>query len=357
MGESDSYQSETPTAVRRSELLAELFPEGIPSLWCPLLTHYDSRGQISEGRMISHLRHVSPNIGGFLIPGSTGDGWELRPRETERVIQIALNQASQLGFSLLIGVLKPDIESMLGAIEQILQTISARGEESDPMAAMKRARVCGFAVCPPAGKEVSQEEMQFGLSSVLDLNVPIALYQLPQVTKNEISAETVKNLADQYHNFIFFKDSSGSDRVALGCAELGGVFKVRGAETEYSKWLDGTRPGYDGFLLSTTNCFASELAQMMEYSYGGQHELSQQISDRISAIIIEVFQIVSPLKAGNAFANANKAMDHLFAFGSKAIAMPAPRLHNGVTIPQEMIRRTAEVLARHDSLPRDGYLE
>lgn len=307
--------------------------------------------------MISHLRHVSPNIGGFLIPGSTGDGWELRPRETERVLQIALNQASQLGFSLLIGVLKPDIESMLAAIEQVLQTICARGEEADPITAMKSARVCGFAICPPAGKDVSQEEMRFGLASILDLNVPIALYQLPQVTKNEIGAEAVKNLADQYYNFVLFKDSSGSDRVVLAQQDLGGVFKVRGAETEYSKWLDGTRMGYDGFLLSTTNCFARELAQMMEYSYGGQHDLAQQISERISAIIIEVFQIVSPLKAGNPFANANKAMDHLFAFGSKAIAMPPPRLHNGATIPQEMIRRTAEILARHDSLPRDGYLE
>jgi dihydrodipicolinate synthase/N-acetylneuraminate lyase len=349
-------QFESPTAGRRSELLAELFPEGIPSLWCPLLTHYDSRGQISEGRMISHLRHVSSNIGGFLIPGSTGDGWDLRPRENDRVIQIALNQASQLGFSLLIGVLKPDTESMLGTIEQMLQSIRARSEDADPVTAMKSARVCGFAVCPPAGKDVSQEEMRFGLASILELNVPIALYQLPQVTKNEISPDTVKNLADQYHNFILFKDSSGADRVAVAGIDLGGVFKVRGAETEYCKWLDGSRPGYDGFLLSTTNCFAAELAQMMECSYGGQQDLARQISERISAIIIEVFQMVSPLKAGNAFANANKAMDHLFAFGSRAIAMPPPRLHNGTTIPQEMIRRTAEVLARHDSLPRDGYL-
>src|SRR4051812_16995142 len=199
-------ESQCPTAGRRSELLAELFPEGIPSLWCPLLTHYDSKGQISEARMISHLRHLSPFIKGFLIPGSTGDGWELRPRETERVLQIALNQASQLGFSLLMGILKPDIQSMISGIEEVLQMIAARGDEPEAFTAMKSARVCGFAVCAPAGKEVSQDDMQFGLASVLELNAPIALYQLPQITKNEIDAETVKNLADQFHNFILFKD-------------------------------------------------------------------------------------------------------------------------------------------------------
>jgi len=256
----------------------------------------------------------------------------------------------------LIGVLKPDIESMVGTINETLQILTTRGEEPDPLAAMKAARVCGFAVCPPTGKDVSQDEMQFGLASILELNAPTALYQLPQITKNEMSAEIVKNLADQFHNFVLFKDSSGSDRVALAQTDLGGVFKVRGAETDYARWLDGTKVGYDGFLLSTTNCFARELAQMLQYSYGGSHDLANQVSERISAVIIEVFQVVSPLKAGNAFANANKAMDHLFAFGSKAIAMPPPRLHNGATIPQEMIRRAAEVLARHDLLPRDGYL-
>jgi hypothetical protein len=126
---------------------------------------------------------------------------------------------------------------------------------------------------------------------------------------------------------------------------------------DYCKWMDGSRVRYDGFLLSTTNCFARELSQMIEYSRGGRPDLARQISERISAIIIEVFQIVSPLRAGNAFANANKAMDHLFAFGSKAMQMPTPRLHNGTTIPIEIIRRAAEVLARHDCLPRDGYLQ
>jgi dihydrodipicolinate synthase/N-acetylneuraminate lyase len=349
-------ESQCPTAGRRSELLAELFPEGIPSLWCPLLTHYDSKGRISEARMISHLRHLSPYVKGFLIPGSTGDGWELRPAETQRVLQIALSQAGQLGFSLLIGVLKQDIQSMIGTIEQTLEIITTRAEESDPMTALKSARVCGFAVCAPAGKDVSQDDMQFGLASVLELNVPTALYQLPQVTKNDMSPDTVKNLADQFHNLVLFKDSSGSDRVALARKDLGGVFKVRGAETDYSKWLDGSRARYDGFLLSTANCFARELAQMIEYSTSRQPDLARQISERISAIIIEVFQLVSSLRTGNAFANANKAMDHLFAFGSKAMHTPPPRLHNGTTIPIDVIRRAAEVLARHDLLPRDGYL-
>jgi hypothetical protein len=67
--------------------------------------------------------------------------------------------------------------------------------------------------------------------------------------------------------------------------------------------------------------------------------------------------LVSSIKSGNGFANANKAMDHLFAYGSRAVEMAPPLLHDGSVIPVEIIRRTAEILARHDVLPRDGYLD
>src|SRR5438045_9753385 len=125
----------TQTAVERRKLLARLWPEGIPTLWCPLITHYDRDGAIDPSRVAAHLRYLSPYVKGFLIPGSTGDGWELRPRETERVLQIALNQASQLGFSLLIGVLKPDVQSMLSTIEETLQLIMSRADQPDGLSA------------------------------------------------------------------------------------------------------------------------------------------------------------------------------------------------------------------------------
>ena len=336
--------------------MRDLFPNGVPPLWCPLLTHYDSKGAISEARMTAHLRHLSPFVKGFLIPGSTGDGWELRERETERVVEIALDQAQELGFHLLIGILKSSAEASQRAIEATMGRITERTGESDPTAALKKARVCGFTVCPPAGKALGQEDILSKLASILETDLPIALYQLPQVTKNEMSPDTVKELADRFPNLILFKDTSGSDRVTLSRKYLGGVFRVRGAENDYAKWADPGLNLYDGFLLSTANCFARELLQTIEFCQSDDRNSARAISDRISAIIIEVFQLVSPIRSGNAFANANKAMDHLFAFGSKAMDAPPPRLHDGGTLPREIIRRTAEILARHDVLPVTGYM-
>jgi 4-hydroxy-tetrahydrodipicolinate synthase len=150
----------------RAAILQQMFPSGAPSLWCPLLTHYDAKGGISESRMAAHLQFLSPFAKGFLIPGSTGDGWELRDREIDRVVQIALDQAQRLEFVLLIGVLKKDTEAARRSMEQLLQGIQQRTKEPDPLAALLKARVAGFTVCPPTGRELQQEEILDRLGSV-----------------------------------------------------------------------------------------------------------------------------------------------------------------------------------------------
>ena len=76
----------------RSQLLKRLFPNRVPVLWCPLLTHYSSDGHIDRARMAAHLRHLSPYVKGFLIPGSTGDGWEMSDAEIRQLLEIAIEE-------------------------------------------------------------------------------------------------------------------------------------------------------------------------------------------------------------------------------------------------------------------------
>ncbi len=81
------------------------------------------------------------------------------------------------------------------------------------------------------------------------------------------------------------------------------------------------------------------------------------MSERLTACINEVFGIVTGLPHGNPFANANKAMDHFFAYGRKAAGAPPPRLHAGSSLPVEVLRATGEALSRHGLMPAQGYLE
>ena len=96
-----------PVATARAQLLERLLPEGVPLLWCPPLTHYKDDGTIDAPRMAAHFRHLAAWVRGLLIPGSTGDGWELADEERRQVLAIALDQAVPLNLRLLLGVLKP----------------------------------------------------------------------------------------------------------------------------------------------------------------------------------------------------------------------------------------------------------
>src|SRR6516162_2976189 len=106
------------TVARRTALLAQLFPGGVPLLWCPPLTHYNSRGAIDGPRILAHLRHLSKHVKGFLIPGSTGDGWELNPDEDRQLLRVALPEVQRFGGHVLVGVLKTDGQETLKCLRE-----------------------------------------------------------------------------------------------------------------------------------------------------------------------------------------------------------------------------------------------
>ncbi len=346
-----------PIAAARARLLKGIFPEGVPFLWCPPLTHYDGQGAMDGSRMAAHFRHLSPCVRGFLIPGSTGDGWELTRAERRQVLAIGLEQARQFNFQVLIGALHPETNEALALIREDLDWLKSRFGERKAAQALAKACVCGFTICPPRGQQLAQEEIRRALASVLELGLPTAIYQLPQVTLNEMSPEVAMDLALRYENFILFKDTSGADAVALSGKSLAGVFAVRGAEGDYARWLKAAGGPYDGFLLASANCFARELHQVIADLSAGRLETARRLSGRLTAAVGEVLRLAAALPEGNPFTNANKAMDHFFAHGPKAAAAPPPRLHAGSCLPPELIRSTGEILSRQELMPAHGYLE
>jgi dihydrodipicolinate synthase/N-acetylneuraminate lyase len=340
----------------RKRILNAVFGSRVRRLWCPILTHYKTDGAIDSERLTVHLQHLSVHVQGILVPGSTGDGWELSSEETRRLLGIVLEAVCQTNLRVLIGILKSSTQETLTLIRETVDWLKARTNEREAGQALAAAGVCGFTICPPRGKDLTQEEIERGLSAVLEFGVPIAVYQLPQITGNEISPELAGSLAARFSNFIFFKDSSGADRVVQSKTDLGEVFTMRGAEGDYARWLKSGGGPYDGFLLSTANCFSRELDQIIKWQESGKREEAQALSDRLTMVVNEVFGIVKGVPHGNAFTNANKAMDHFFAYGSRAASVPAPRLHAAVNLPEEVLLQTGEVLLRNGFMPVEGYV-
>jgi dihydrodipicolinate synthase/N-acetylneuraminate lyase len=345
-------------ARKRQELISKLFPSGIPRLWCPLLTHYRGDGTIDFDRMRAHFNHLIPWVKGFLIPGSTGDGWELTEDETLEVTDFAIQQARTRKISLLLGVLKADVDAMERTISRMIKMLQENPTgKQDAGEILQANHVCGFTICPPRGKSLTQYQIETGLSTVLDMGIPAALYQLPQVTENEVAPETFERLVQKFSNLFLFKDSSGQDRIATSDVYKGGVFLVRGAEGSYAQWLIGTGGSYDGFLLSTANCFSQNLSSLIENLEKKELGKAREISERLSAVVSEVFALVQPLPYGNPFTNANKAIDHFFAFGPRANTAEGPMLHKKIRIPHDVTQATGAILTHHALMPERGYME
>ncbi|MFC1805984.1 dihydrodipicolinate synthase family protein [Planctomycetota bacterium] len=341
----------------RQALVERIFPRGIPTLWCPPLTHYTDDGALDRERIAAHVATMAPYVKGMLVPGSTGDGWEMDDDEQRELLDFVLGLAPQLGFHVLIGALRTDASEACQLIADTVAWLHDRGNAMESPDPLVGSRVCGFAFCAPKGADRTQQEIRDALVAILDLGLPSALYQLPQVTDNEIAPGTVAELAARYDHLYLVKDSSGGDRVATSGLVPDGVFLVRGAECDYHRWFAGCGGPYDGFLLSTANCFAPLLAQVIDCANAGRSDQAQIASELVSRAISGVFELVDDLPHGNRYTNANKAVDHFMAHGPSAAALAPPMLHAGVRLPQAVIDATGALLSQLGLMPGRGYLE
>jgi dihydrodipicolinate synthase/N-acetylneuraminate lyase len=341
--------------AERQVLMQRLLPDGVPTLWCPLLTHYTDDGALDAPRMRAQLDFLQPAVGGFLLPGSTGDAWELDDAEFRALVEFAVTESSARRFALLIGILKPTTDEMLVQLEATMAWLRRRTGAASNEEALRQASVCGFTVCPPRGAGLSQDAIRDALDRVLATGLPFSLYQLPQVTGNEMTPDTVAWLAARHPNLLMLKDTSGEDRVAA--SGLRDLFLVRGAEGEYARHLAAAGGAYDGFLLSTANVFGPRLAGLIADVRAWRTEQAHETSRRIALLAGEVFDAAARVPQGNAFTNANKALDHYIAHGPRAAAVPAPRLHSGHRLPAELIELAGAALERHRLMPAQGYLE
>jgi dihydrodipicolinate synthase/N-acetylneuraminate lyase len=344
-------------AAKRDTLLQRLLPRGLPRLWCPLLTHYRDDGRIDLERTARHLDAIRPFVGGLLLAGSTGDGWELDEAERQGLIAEVLPLARERGFVTLIGVLKADAAQTRAAIDaslELLRADSSADVAADPIDLFAQSGVVGVTLCPPTGATLAQAAIAADLHALAATGVPISLYQLPQVTHNEMEPATVAALVREHANLLMVKDTSGADRLAE--AGITGVVLLRGAEGGYARHPKSADGRYDGFLLSTANGLARPIARILDALDAGQREQAQALSRRVEAVVDAVFPAAAALPHGNAFTNANKAIDHVMAWGPQADRSAGPRLHAGSRLPGELIEVAFDALARHDLLPDRGYL-
>ena len=260
-----TFPTDRPTLTRL------LFPAGVPILWSPTPVFYDEAGRIDRGRQLAHLAFMTPHVKGYLVPGSTGDAWEMDDAEALAALEVAIPFAVQNGLDLLVGVLRPTTDAMHALIDKVLNYLCRRAGTDSIADAFAASHVRGLTIAAPTtDTPLSQDAIGAALAPVFELGLPIALYQLPQVTGNTMTPELVAGLAERFPNLLLFKDSSGEDEVALSGRMPAGVTLLRGAEGDYAQWSKAHGGAYDGFLLSTANAFPAQLASVLEHLQHGR---------------------------------------------------------------------------------------
>ena len=83
---------------------------------------------------------------------------------------------------------------------------------------------------------------------------------------------------------------------------------------------------------------------------------AEAFSQKLTALTDEVFALAGDVGYGNAFTNANKAMDHFFARGPDAAKVQPPRLHSRRLLPVKLIEAAGAALKHCGLMPESGYL-
>src|ERR671911_3099764 len=111
----------------RPALTSLLFPAGVPPLWSPTLVFYGEDGRIDRDRQLAHLAFMAPHVRGVLVPGSTGDAWEMNDDEALAALEAVIPYAVREGLDLLVGALRPTVETTRALIDKVLAHLRRRG--------------------------------------------------------------------------------------------------------------------------------------------------------------------------------------------------------------------------------------
>lgn len=168
-----------------------------------LVTPFDKNGEVDEDGFRELIRHTLPNVDGLVPCGTTGEFNYLTVEEQKRLVEIAVEEAGG----------KPVIAGAgASGTRQAIQLV-------------RNAKEVGATAClivtpfflHPSDKGVYQH--YYDIAQAVD--IPILLYNIPQVMDAYLPRRVVQDLAD-IPNIVGIKDSSGDLTYTMEILEFAG---------------------------------------------------------------------------------------------------------------------------------------
>lgn len=322
----------------RSSRLDRLFPQGVPGLWCSMLTHYTPQGEIDWPRMEAHLSFMRQYVKGFVIAGHVGDGELLNTAQRQSLVDWIASKLKPNKEFFMAGVHVKDAES-LNATTQWAAALKDK-MTADP------ASFTGLWV-HAAAKEVQP---------LLDLNLPVAI-EVDHNSESSADAQAIATFAQSNENMLYAGDDSQDDAIAR-CATLpAGVFRFRSAEGDYTRQLGSSGGPYHGLYLASANLFPEQLAQIVLAPALGKWDESRDLSAKLTSFFKDAVALEKKtFHDNNATTRLCKAVDHHMAHGASANAAPMPMLGDVQLLAASFVNAMGDLLARHALSPQAGYL-
>lgn len=352
----------TSSPMTRADILRAVIPGSALPLWVPLLTPYRPGSRdVDVARLHRHLQVVRAHTPLWMVGGSTGDGWDMDDRQFAQLLAASTSEeVGELQGRVLFALLAPTTDAVLSrlhALHAALGTSPTASFEDNLERCVERG-VVGICVAPPIGEDIDQLTIAHHVEEVgRHARMPVALYEIPQITGNRIADETFQALIASHEEIILFKDSSGEDRLAREASMLDSPVLVRGFESDYASSLRAGGGDYDGLLLSSANVFGQELVAIVRATLSGRIDAAARHGDALETRVAACFDAVADLRTGNAFANANRVVDHVLAHGRRTGEVEPPTLFDGTKVDAAVVDAVASILDRDGLRPDTGYLD
>lgn len=308
-------------------------------LWVPIISHYQNTKnlELDNSLIQKHIKWLEPHVKQFLVCGTTGDGWNL----TDKLILNWLDILSQKSLinkdnKILFGAFGKTTEDVLRRTDIIEKYILKNGSS---------AGFFGLTLCAPVNENIKQDEIILHFTRIIENTyLPISIYQLPQVVKCKIEPETLKVLKDKFKDRIqLFKDTSGEDNVINSGINFSDIIFLRGAEENYFNHLKPNGK-YDGFLLSSANCFGKILREICNEMAVNNYDDAEKMSIKLSDLIRISFLEGQKLNFGNPFSNVNKAFTHVLINKDNSNCKTCFDRN----IPSDFLNYTFQLLTKYD---------
>ncbi len=249
----------------------------LKGVFAAIPTPFDLEGRLDEKALRNHIRFlIEGGIDGIVPCGTTGESATLSYEEHERVIEIAIEEAS-------------------GKVKVIAGTGSNSTAEALKLTefAYKAGADAALLITPYYNKP-NQEGLYRHFKTIADrVPIPIVLYNVPSRTGVNLLPETVAKLA-QVDNIVAIKEATGSTNVAtkikILCQDR--ITVLSGDDKTFFPLLS---VGAEGVISVTANIAPKQMKKMFELFMQGKVFEAMQIHSFLFPVHEVMFIDTNPI--------------------------------------------------------------